>query len=314
MSCCFQQFVRRFRFDREVDTLAKLKRSERLHSFWRWVVDIIIIISGSAIYALAVHCFTSPNNIAPGGVTGIATIISHVTDFKVGTLIAVLNVPLLIAGFFLLNKKVMIKTLISVVAVTFMTDFLFRDIPVYIAENGSGILAAVFGGLLMGSGLGIVYCREGTTGGTDIVNKIINRFRPEIKLGQISLVLNAVVAVFSWVVYKDLDVVLYALVSIFVESKLIDVLVYGGLEGKFLMIFSKKPQEIAEKLLLMKRGVTLLNGEGAYSGENRQIVCIAVHKNEYVKVKRIVKQTDPDAFVIITGASEVLGKGFQKLD
>ncbi|MDD7726137.1 MAG: YitT family protein, partial [Bacteroidales bacterium] len=109
-------------------------------------------------------------------------------------------------------------------------------------------------------------------------------------------------------------VVLYAVVSVFVQSRVIDGLVYGGLEGKFLMIFSEKPQEIADRLLKLKRGVTLLSGEGAYSGENRQVVCIAVHKNEYVKVKRIVKQTDPNAFVIITGASEVLGKGFQKLD
>ncbi len=294
--------------------MAGSKKSERLRGFWRWVVDIVIILAGSGIYSLAVHCFTSPNDIAPGGVTGIATIISHVTDLKVGALIAVINIPLLIAGFFLLNKKTMIKTLISVAAVTFMTDYLFQRVPVYIADNGSGILAAVFGGLLMGVGLGIVYCREGTTGGTDIVNKIINRFRPEIKLGQISLVLNAAVAVFSWIVYKDLDVVLYALVSIFVEARLIDVIVYGGLEGKLLMIFSQKPQEIAEKLLMMRRGVTLLKGQGAYSGDDRQVVCIAVHKNEYVKVKRIVKETDPEAFVIITGASEVLGKGFQKLD
>ena len=166
----------------------------------------------------------------------------------------------------------------------------------------------------MGAGLGLVYAREGTTGGTDIINKIINRFKPEIKLGQISFLVNAGVAVSGYIVYKNLDVVMYAIVSVFVQAKVIDALVYGGLEGKFLMIFSEKPQEIADRLLKQKRGVTLLKGEGAYSGEERQVVCIAVHKNEYVKVKRIVKQTDPNAFVIITGASEVLGKGFQKLD
>ena len=106
----------------------------------------------------------------------------------------------------------------------------------------------------------------------------------------------------------------YAIIAVFVQAKVIDVLVYGGLEGKFLMIFSEKPHEISEKLLKQKRGVTLLHGEGAYSGEEKLVVCIAVHKNEYVKVKRIVKEIDPDAFVIITGASEVLGKGFQRLD
>lgn len=288
--------------------------SERARAVWRWVLDILVIIVGSGVYALGIHCFTSPNDIAPGGVTGIATIVSSVTDWKVGTLIGLMNIPLLIAGFILLNKRVMIRTLISVVVLSFMTDYAFAGIPVYIAENGGGILAAIFGGLLMGAGLGIVYVREGTTGGTDIIIKIINRFRPEIKLGTISFLTNALVAALGYFVYKNLDVVLYAVISIFVESKVMDSLVYGGLEGKFLMIFSEKPQEIAPKLLQMKRGVTLLKGEGAYSGEERQVICIAVHKNEYVKVKRIVKETDPDAFVIITGANEVLGKGFRKLD
>lgn len=278
------------------------------------MIDIAVIIAGSGVYARGVHCFTAPNNIAPGGVTGLATIISFVTDFNIGILITLMNIPLLIAGFFLLNRGTMIKTLIGVVALSVMTDWLLKDVPVYVADSGDGILAAIFGGLLMGAGQGIVYAREGTTGGTDIINKIINRFKPEIKLGQISFLVNAAVALSGYIVYKNLDVVLYAVISVFVQSRVIDVLVYGGLEGKFLMIFSEKPQEIADRLLKLKRGVTLLSGEGAYSGEKRQVVCIAVHKNEYVKVKRIVKQTDPNAFVIITGASEVLGKGFQKLD
>ncbi|MGN1338841.1 MAG: YitT family protein [Oscillospiraceae bacterium] len=288
--------------------------SGKARAVLRWFLDIVIIIIGSGIYALGVHCFTSPNDIAPGGVTGLATIISSVTDWKVGTLIGLMNIPLIVAGFILLNKRVMVRTLISVVVLSFMTDYAFSAVPVYIAQTGGGILATVFGGLLMGAGLGIVYVREGTTGGTDIVIKIINRFRPEMKLGTISLIINAAVAALGYFVYKNLDLVLYAIVAIFVESRVMDALVYGGLEGKFLMIFSQKPQEIAPKLLEMKRGVTLLHGEGAYSGEERQVICIAVHKNEYVKVKRIVREIDPDAFVIITGASEVLGKGFQKLD
>ncbi len=294
--------------------MTRKKQSEGLQAVKHWALDTLIIIFGAGIYALGVHCFTAPNNIAPGGVTGIATIISYVTGAKLGTLISVINIPLLIAGFILLNRKTMIKTLIGVASLSLMTDYVLKGVPVYIAENGGGILASIFGGLLMGAGLGIVYAREGTTGGTDIINKIINRFKPEIKLGQISFLINAGVALSGYFVYKNLDVVLYAIVSVFVQARVIDMLVYGGLEGKFLMIFSEKPQEIAERLLKQKRGVTLLKGEGAYSGEERQVVCIAVHKNEYVKVKRIVKETDPNAFVIITGASEVLGKGFQKLD
>ena len=158
--------------------------SQASKTIWRWVIDIIVIIVGSGVYSLGVHCFTAPNNIAPGGVTGIATIISYVTDWNIGTLIAVINIPLLIAGFFLLNRVTMLKTLIGVASLTVMTDYLLKNVPVYIADNGGGILASIFGGLLMGAGLGLVYAREGTTGGTDIINKIINRFKPEIKLGQ----------------------------------------------------------------------------------------------------------------------------------
>lgn len=290
------------------------KHSVNTQAVLKWILDTVIIFAGSAVFSLGIHSFTAPNNIAPGGVTGIATIINYVTGMNLGTLITVFNIPLLIAGFILLNKVTMIKTLMGVVFVSLMTDFILNDVPVYIPESGGGILAAVFGGVLMGAGLGIIYAREGTTGGTDIINKIITRFRPEIRLGQISFIINAAVAFSGYFVYKNLDVVLYAVVTVFVQSKMIDILVYGGLEGKFLMIFSEKTNEIAERLLRLKRGVTLLKGEGAYSGEERQVVCIAVRKNEYVKVKRVVKEADPDAFVIITGANEVLGKGFQKLD
>mgnify|MGYP003189853907 FL=1 len=110
--------------------MTRKEKTDKLRSIRRWLLDILIIIAGSGVYALGVHCFTAPNNIAPGGVTGIATIISFVTDLNVGTLIAAINVPLLIAGFVLLNKRTMIKTLISVAALSIMTDYLFKDVPV----------------------------------------------------------------------------------------------------------------------------------------------------------------------------------------
>lgn len=272
--------------------------------------DFAAIVFGAGIYSVGVRCFTAPNDIAPGGVTGIATLINHVTGLQIGTLIAVINIPLVIAGFFLLNKLTALKTLVGVGALFLLTDYLPESIPVYVAGSGGGILAAVFGGLLTGAGIGTVYSREGTIGGTDIVGKIVNRFFPEIRLGRISLAVNACVALGGWFVYRSLDAVLYALVSVFVQSRVIDSIVYGGLEGKLVMIFSEAPREIADTLLKQKRGVTLINGEGAYSGEQRQVVCLAVRKNDYVRVKRTVKMIDPNAFVIITGASEILGKGF----
>ncbi len=279
----------------------------------KWLLDIVIIAAAAAIYSLGLVCFISPNNIAPGGATGIAIIISGLTDIHVGLLIALINIPLLIAGFILLNKRTMVKTLISVALITVMTDYVFADIPLYIADNGTGILAAVFGGVLTGAGVGLTYAREATSGGTDIVAKVINRFFPDMKLGKIQFIADAIVVLAGLAVYRDLNVVLYAIISIFVQAKIVDILVYGGQECRFLLVFSDRPQEISQKLLQANRGVTLLKGEGAYSGSDRNVIATAVYKSDYPKVKRIIKETDPAAFVIVTSAGEVFGEGFQKL-
>lgn len=279
----------------------------------RWIIDLAIILFGSALYALGVHSFVSPNNIAPGGVTGIAVVLTSLLPVKVGTLILAFNIPLIILGFIFLNKSTMIKTLISVAAVTFFTDYLGQYVPTYSAEGGNGIVAALFGGALMGIGLGLNYQREGTTGGTDIVTKIIQRFHPDMKLSVITGALDILVVCFGMLVYKDINVVLFTVVAIFVQSKVIDFIVYGTQESRFLMIFSEHSKEIAKKLLEQGRGVTLFKAEGAYSGDERQVIATAVHRTAYSKVKRIVRETDPQAFVVMTSAAEVFGQGFTKL-
>ncbi len=279
----------------------------------KWTIDIVIIIFGGAVYSLGVHCFTAPNDIAPGGVTGIATIISKLTGLPIGILILVINLPLIIIGFILLHKNVMIKTLIGVATLTVMTDYVFANVPQYVAEQGNGILASIFGGLIMGLGLGIVYMREGTTGGTDIVVKIITKYNSNFKIGSVTLILDAAVVVMGYIVYQDLNVILFTIIAIAIQSYFLDFLVYGKQESRFLMIFSNKYEEISEALLLKNRGVTFLEGEGAYSGSKRRIIVTAIHKSDYVKVKRIIREVDPCAFVIVTRASEVLGEGFQEL-
>lgn len=279
----------------------------------KWVMDIIMIILGAAVYSVAVRCFVSPNNIAPGGATGIAIIINSFADIQVGTLIFLLNIPLIIAGFILLNRATMVKTLISVAFITIFTDLADAVMPVYKADTGNGILAAIFGGVLMGVGLGITYQREGTTGGTDILTKIIQRFFPDFKLGTISMAINGAVVAVGFVAYKDLNVVLFAIVTIFVETKVMDLLVYGRQEGRFLLIFSENSEQIAKRLLEQNRGVTYLTAKGAYTGKDHYVVATAVHRTAYSKVKRIISEVDPKAFVVTTSASEVLGNGFTRL-
>lgn len=279
----------------------------------KWAADIAVIAASALMYSVGVICFSEPNNIAPGGVTGVAIIISSVTGIPVGTLYSLINIPIVIVGFFLLNRRTMLKTLIAVVFITIISNVALVNAPVYSAQNGGGIMAAIFGGVLIGAGLGFTYTREATTGGMDIVNKIINRYFPHMRIGEIIFITDAAVIALGYAVYRDMDAVLYAVISVFVQTRIIDSLVYGGMESKFLMIFTEHADELANRLTAQHRGVTLIDAKGAYSGQPRRIVCTAVKKSEYIRVKRLVREVDSRAFVITTGADEVLGEGFQQL-
>ena len=279
----------------------------------RWVVDILLIIAGSLSYSIGLHCFTAPNDIAPGGVGGISTIINEATGISIGLMYALINVPLIIVGLIFLGKKTMIKTVIAVATISFATDFALNYVKMPVYENGDRLLASIFGGILFGVGLGLIYLREGTSGGTDVINKLINRKLPHFSLGAITLATDAIVVGASAFVYGNIESALYAVVAIFICGKVMDMILYGSFEGKMLLIFSDKYEEIAKYIMeTLDRGVTYLNGEGAYSGKQKNVICCAVHKNEYSKLKRAVKEVDPNAFIIITNAGEVLGDGFHE--
>lgn len=272
---------------------------------------MILIVLGGVVYSLGLICFSVPNGIVAGGVSGISTIINELTGVSVGLLYGLINVPLVIVGLIFLGKKMMLKTLVSVVTITVFTDYapLYIDIPVY--DGGDKILAAIFGGIMLGAGLGVVYLREGTSGGTDIINKLINKIFPHFRLGSIMLATDAVIVAAAMIVYKTLESGLYAIIALFICSKVMDMILYGSYEGKMLLIFSDKYAEIANYIMTtLDRGVTLLDGTGAYSSREKHVICCAVHKSEYSKIKRRVKETDPSAFIIITNAGEVLGEGF----
>jgi uncharacterized membrane-anchored protein YitT (DUF2179 family) len=233
------------------------------------------------------------------------------TGFPVGLLYGLFNLPLIILGFIFLGKGMMVKTIVSVTVITVATDYVFSAIPVY---EGEKILAALFGGVMLGTGLGLIYTREGTSGGIDITNRLIYKKFPHISLGKITLAVDAVIISASMAVFKSVEVGLFAIVAIFVSGRVMDILIYGGLEGKLLFIFSDNYEEISQKIIgEHHRGVTLLNGTGAYSGHERKVICCAVQKNQYVKIKHLVAEADPSAFIIIANAGEVLGEGFSPI-
>jgi uncharacterized membrane-anchored protein YitT (DUF2179 family) len=277
----------------------------------KWVIDLALVILGSMMYAAGIVIFTAPNDIAPGGFTGIATIVNHYTGWPIGTMYALMNLPIAICGFIFLGKGMMIKTLVAIVVLTVSTDYIFAGLPSYHATESTMMLVAVFGGVLFGTGLGLVYVRDATTGGSDVVNRILNKKIPQFSLGRIQLVMDAAIVITAIFVFGRVEAGLYAMISIFIETRVIDLLMYGSLEAKLLLIFSNKYEEITQRIMVdQKRGVTLLEGHGAYSGTQRQVICCAVHKNQYPKIKRMVSQIDPQAFIVATNAGEVYGLGF----
>ena len=202
-------------------------------------------------------------------------------------------------------------SIISVAVITAATDFIFAPFSVY---EGDKMLAALFGGVFFGAGIGLIYLRDGTSGGIDIINRIIHKKLPHFSLGKITLAADAVIIAASMAVFKSVEAGLFAIIAIFVSGRIIDALFYGGLEGKLLLIFSDKHEEITQKIITEQhRGVTLLSGTGAYSGQEKKVICCAVNKSQYVKIKRTVGETDPNAFIVITHAGEVLGEGFRQL-
>lgn len=277
----------------------------------RTIVDFLIIIVAGIIFACGLESFVSPNNIAPGGVSGISVALSYLTGLNEGIFYLGLNIPLLILGFIFLGKKLIGKTLISVVTVTLAVDFIFANLPHY---EGDRILAAIFGGLLMGTGLGLTYSREATSGGSDIVNKLINKKLQSASLGVITFITDCIVIGASMLVFREIEAGLYAIIAIFISSRVMDVIIYGGMEGKMLLVFSDKHEEIAKKFIENGRGVTFLDAEGGFSGKATKVICCAVRKNEYAKFRRFVKEIDSSSFMIIASAKEVLGNGFIDLN
>ena len=296
----------------------KVKKSEKKQkksgAFLKWVIDILLIIGGAIVFSAGINCFTAPNEIAPGGVGGLSTVISYLSGHRIGIglVFGLINIPLVIAGFIKLGKKMMLKTLIAVIVTTVCTDYVSGYFPAYVGDR---IIAAVFGGLLIGAGIGLVYTRDGTTGGTDIINKLIQKAKPHLSLGFIMMITDAVVVLISILVYGNLESGLYAIIAIFVSSKVMDMILYGGREGKAVLIFSEKSAEIGQAIIdSISRGATFLKGEGVYTHSDKNVICCAVHKNEYVKLKRLVKEIDERAFIITATADEVLGQGFHEIE
>ena len=276
------------------------------------LLSFLAFFCGSVLYALSVNIFTLPNHIAPGGLTGVGTLINYLSGFPVGMSVILMNIPLFFFGGRVLGRDFLLKTVVATLLSSAIIDIAAPFVPAY---QGAPILAAIYGGVLSGAGLSLIFIRGGTTGGTDILAKLIKHALPHISLGHIILSLDAVILTGAAIIYKSIDSALYAIIVIFVSTTILDRSLYGVGSGKVVYVFSKEAEKIAKSITGdLDRGATLINTTGAYSGDEQKVVMCAVRKHEVFRIKKIVIQIDPTAFVIVGDVGQVMGKGFNSLE
>lgn len=274
------------------------------------VIWVLKIIAGSAIFALGFDLFLEPNALNAGGMTGLAMVLIRILGFgSVGIVSALMNLPLFILGGVKVGKRFFIGSLIGMIVSSLLLE-LFLGIPVPEAEP---LIAALYGGLLCGFGLGIVFITGASTGGSDIVVRLLKLRWRNVPIGQISLVFDATVALLTGLVFWDITRALYSGVAIFVTSKVIDAVVYSFDYSKVALIISKEYEKVAKAIDgNLQRGVTYLYGQGFFSGKDTKVILTAVKKQQLAELKELVVEIDPNAFIVVQEAHQVLGEGFSR--
>lgn len=273
------------------------------------VKEYILILLGSLIYSFALVLFVTPNHIAAGGVTGISIILTHLTGISVGSFYFLINIPIIILGFRYIGKKFVMKSLFSIAIISLVTDLLEG---VLIPYKNDMMLACLFGGVMTGTALSLCFLAGGSTGGIDIITKLIKIRYPFAKLGKIILIIDGIIISFAMLTFRNIEVGLYSAIVILVGSLTLDKLIYGLNVNKSVTIISEKEKEICDMILhKVVRGCTLLSGTGGYSGKGQGIVLTVVSKSEFHKLVKLIGAIDQNAFIIASDALEVIGKGFE---
>lgn len=272
-----------------------------------WIKKYLVLIIGSLIYSAGLEIFLVPNNIIDGGIVGISIMASYLTGIPFGVYMLVLNLPFLYLGYKQIGKTFAISTIISIIALSIFSEFL-EPVPQITQDY---FLAAIFGGIIAGAGVGLVIRQGGSLDGTEITAIILDR-KTSFSVGEVVMffnlfILGAAGFVFGW------DKAMYSLVAYFIISKMIDVVLKGLDESYAVMIVSDEYEEIADALMhRLGRGVTYLHGQGAYTGEDKQVLYCVVTRLEVVKLKEIALEKDETAFVTINPVHDIVGGRFKK--
>ena len=274
------------------------------------IKDYLVITFASAVYAVAVSLFLDPNSLAPGGVTGIAIILNRLTGLETGTWVLFINIPIIALGTWKLGWRFILSTGYC----TLISSLFINLLSPFGAVTEDLLLAAVAGGCLMAVGLGLVFKSGATTGGTDIIVKLLRIRFPQLKTGFLFFVTDAVIVAASGIVFKNVDVALYAGIVIAINSLLMDVVLYGRDGAKLVFIISDKHENITKRILEeLDIGVTYISGSGAYSGKEKNVIMCVMKKQISPRAEAIVREEDPLAFMIVTSATEIFWEGYKSI-
>ncbi|MBE6679998.1 MAG: YitT family protein [Ruminococcaceae bacterium] len=275
--------------------------------------SFLLATIGAACFAFAVAFFYDPYKIAPGGITGFAVIISHLFPaVSTGTVVFLMNVPLLILALLRFGKKFVALTVYATSFMSLLMNVLEPLSASYGIVTDDLIVPALCGAVLDAIGLGLVYRAGGCTGGSDIVIKFLRQKYRHIRTGAMSLIVNAVVVTATLLAFGNFEIAVYSAIAMTLSSFILDKVLYGGEGAKLVYIISDKHSEITNEILTkINIGVTLLHGEGAYLNKEKKVILCAAKKQTFPKIRDIVKNTDPSAFMIITNATEIFGEGYK---
>ena len=276
----------------------------------RNIKKYILITLVTVLYGAGTSLFLDPNDLVPGGLTGIAMILSRFLPVGTGTIFMIMNIPIIALAWYKFGWKFIISTLYAVGCVSVFTD-IFSNMP---AVTNEPLLAVFMGDILIAFAIAMVFKCGATSGGSYIIIKLLRLKYPHIKTGKLFMIFDVSVVALSGILFHNIDAALYAFIGIFVMSAVMDMVLYGQDEAKMVFIISEKSELLAEKILVdVDAGVTFLTGRGAYSKKEKDVILCVVKKSIYPNVEEVIKDTDPQAFLIVTHANEIYGEGYKNI-
>ena len=281
------------------------------HTLTRMVRDYTWIALGSVLYSLSFDWFYVPNQIGFGGLTALGMILNHLSPaIPIGTVVLVLNIPIFILGWKFLGGHTLVSSLFAMAATSVLVDLIAA---IYTFPPMDPMLAAVFGGVSLGASLGMIFSKGATTGGTDLIARLLKLPFAWLPMGKLLLAVDLSMLLAVSIAFRSMESAMYGIISLYISTLVMDMVLYGLDQSKVAYIVTARPQEIAAEIdRQMDRGATFLHGEGSFSREEKLVLMCAFKQKQIVPLKALVHALDPEAFLIVCDAHEVLGQGFRR--